>query len=178
MKSLTLVSSTSGLWFLFASSLCSFCFCTQNINNILCIPNERSVLLQFKNNLIDRANRLSSWAGQNCCRWSGVVCDNSTGHVHEIRLRGPDDGIRGHCHGSYDTDEEFIEALKQMLGGTISPSLINLKQLRHLDLSCNDFGSSKRSLALFRILAILTSHCRNSMGKSLIILGIYRCCVF
>ncbi|KAI3735090.1 hypothetical protein L6452_14578 [Arctium lappa] len=142
MKSLTLVSSSCGLWLLFASSLCTFCFCTQNINNILCIANERSVLLQFKNNLVDQANRLSSWAGEDCCHWSGVVCDNFTGHVHEIRLRGPDDGIRGHCHGSYDTDEELKEASKQMLGGTISSSLINLKQLRYLDLSCNDFGSS------------------------------------
>ncbi|KVI04541.1 hypothetical protein Ccrd_017141 [Cynara cardunculus var. scolymus] len=143
MKSLTFVSSSSGLWFLFASSLCTFCFSTQNINNILCISNERSALLQFKNNLIDQANRLSSWAGQDCCRWSGVVCDNFTGHVHEIRLRGPDDRIRGHCHGSYDTDDELKEASKQMLGGILSPSLINLRQLRYLDLSCNDFGSSK-----------------------------------
>ncbi|KAI3735087.1 hypothetical protein L6452_14575 [Arctium lappa] len=143
MKSLTLVSSSCGLWLLFASSLWTFCFCTQNINNILCIANERSVLLQFKKNLVDQADRLSSWAGEDCCRWSGVICDNFTGHVHEIRLRGPDDGIRGHCHGSYDTDEELKEASKQMLGGTISSSLINLKQLRYLDLSCNDFGSSK-----------------------------------
>ncbi|KAI3735088.1 hypothetical protein L6452_14577 [Arctium lappa] len=143
MKSLTLVSSSCGLWLLFASSLCTFCFCTQNINNILCIANERSVLLQFKKNLVDQADRLSSWAGEDCCRWSGVICDNFIGHVHEIRLRGPDDGIRGHCHGSYDTDEELKEASKQMLGGTISSSLINLIQLRYLDLSCNDFGSSK-----------------------------------
>ncbi|KVI04398.1 Leucine-rich repeat-containing protein [Cynara cardunculus var. scolymus] len=106
------------------------------------INNEISVLLQFKNNLIDQPNRLSSWAGQDYCHRSSVVWDNSTSHIHEIRLRGPDDGIHGHCHGSYDTHDELKED-QNKLGGIISPSLINLKQLRYLDLSCNNFESSK-----------------------------------
>ncbi|XP_023757361.1 receptor-like protein EIX2 [Lactuca sativa] len=144
MKTLTRVAVSSSsicLWLLFASSsLYSSCFCNQNSHQIQCIATERSVLIQFKNNLVDRANRLSSWSGDDCCSWSGVVCDNSTHHVQELRLRGPDDGIHGHCHGTYDTDEELEEAKKLMLGGIISPSLIKLEQLRYLDLSCNDFG--------------------------------------
>ncbi|KVI04413.1 Leucine-rich repeat-containing protein [Cynara cardunculus var. scolymus] len=36
-----------------------------------------------------------------------------------------------------------LKKYQNKLGGIISPSLINLKQLRYLDLSCNNFGSSK-----------------------------------
>ncbi|KAL4583751.1 hypothetical protein LXL04_008334 [Taraxacum kok-saghyz] len=100
------------------------------------------VLIQFKSSLVDNANRLSSWYGDDCCSWSGVVCDNFTHHVHELHLRGPVNEINGHCHGPYDTDDEFEEATNQMLGGIVSPSLIELKELRYLDLSCNDFGLS------------------------------------
>ncbi|KAI3817889.1 hypothetical protein L1987_11689 [Smallanthus sonchifolius] len=135
-------SSSSCFWLLFLSSLCTLCLCNQNSDHVLCIASERLVLIQLKDNLIDRANRLSSWVGKDCCSWSGVVCNNITGNVQEIRLRGPDDGINGHCHGSYDTDEEFEEASKQMLGGTISPSVTKLLQLTYFDLSCNDFASS------------------------------------
>ncbi|XP_076955640.1 receptor-like protein EIX2 [Bidens hawaiensis] len=144
MKVHTLVtlSSSSCLWFLYVSSLCTLCSCNQNSDPpILCILSERLVLIQIKNNLIDQANRLSSWVGKDCCSWSGVVCNNLTGHVQDIRLRGPDDSIHGHCHGSYDTDEELEEASKQMLGGTITPSVTKLSQLTYFDISCNDFGS-------------------------------------
>ncbi|XP_023757359.1 receptor-like protein EIX2 isoform X1 [Lactuca sativa] len=120
---------SSCLWLLFASSLCTLCSCNQNSDHIQCISTERLVLIQFKNNLVDHSNRLSSWSGDNCCSWSGVVCDNFTHHVQELRLRGPD-------------DDEREEATKQMLGGIISPSLIKLEQLQYLDLSCNDFEFS------------------------------------
>ncbi|XP_076955894.1 receptor-like protein EIX2 [Bidens hawaiensis] len=136
MKTLTLLPAcffSSCLLFLLVSSLCSFCFCNQNSDPALCIPTERSALIDLRNNLTDHANRLSSWVGKDCCSWSGVVCDNITGHVHEIHLRGPD------FDGPYDT---FDELMKHMIGGSISPSVINLLQLRYLDLSCNDFGLS------------------------------------
>ncbi|CAI9273907.1 unnamed protein product [Lactuca saligna] len=112
-------------------------------DHVLCIQSERAALLQFKTDLIDAANRLSSWStgyNDDCCKWVGVVCNNITGHVQEIHLGGPADGLHGHCHGSYDTDAELDAASKQMLGGNINPSLLSLKQLNYLDLSCNDFG--------------------------------------
>nr|XP_043613852.1 receptor-like protein EIX2 [Erigeron canadensis] len=99
---------------------------------------------------MDEANRLASWGGAeiDCCKWVGIACDNSTGHVHGIHLRALD----GHCaHGQllnedmkelYDHEDtkELYEAIKQELGGSLSSSLLHLKQLRNLDLSCNDFG--------------------------------------
>lgn len=116
--------------------------CDESSNHVLCIKSERSSLLKFKTDLIDGANRLSSWNDHNkdCCKWAGVVCNNVTGHVQELHLGGPNDGLHGHCHGPYDTDAEFEAASKQMLGGNINPSLLSLNQLNYLDLSCNDFG--------------------------------------
>ncbi|XP_076957894.1 receptor-like protein EIX2 [Bidens hawaiensis] len=137
MKTLTLLPVSffsSCLWFLLVSSLFNICFCNQNSDPVQCIPTERLALIDLKNNLTNHAYRLSSWVGKDCCSWSGVVCDNITGHIHEIHLREPDI-----FNGPYDT---FDELMKHMLGGSISPSVINLLQLRHLDLSCNDFGSS------------------------------------
>ncbi|GKE83187.1 leucine-rich repeat protein, partial [Tanacetum coccineum] len=74
-----------------------------------------------------------------CCRWAGITCDNITRHVHRIHLPGLD----GHCKDYYNSDKEREEASKQRLRGNLSSSLLYLKQLRHLDLSCNDFSMSR-----------------------------------
>ncbi|KAM0066252.1 putative non-specific serine/threonine protein kinase [Helianthus debilis subsp. tardiflorus] len=98
-----------------------------------------SSLLQFKHGLTGESQRLASWVVENkdCCTWAGIACDNSTGHVHRIHLPGLD----GHCrYIDYYLTIGEKEALKQKLKGDISRSLLDLKQLKHLDLSCNDFG--------------------------------------
>ncbi|XP_031248990.1 receptor-like protein EIX2 [Pistacia vera] len=88
-----------------------------------CIESERQALLRFKQDLTDSSNRLSSWIGEgDCCKWAGVVCHNSTGHVHELRLGNPD---------AYNGISD--------LGGNLNPSLLDLKHLIYLDLSYNDF---------------------------------------
>ncbi|XP_076891359.1 receptor-like protein EIX2 [Bidens hawaiensis] len=153
---------SSCLWFLLVSSLCNICVCNQNSDTIPCIPTERLALINLKNNLTDHAKRLSSWVGKDCCSWPGVVCDNITGHVHEIHLRGPD-----LVNVPYYTNDEFEVARKHMLGGSISPSVINLLQLRHLDLSCNDFGSSSipACIGFFQNLIYLNLSCSNFGGE-------------
>ena len=81
-----------------------------------CIQSERQALLSFKQDLTDPSNWLASWVGDgDCCKWTGVVCNNLTGHVAELNLQ----------------DSE--------LGGKINPSLQNLKHLIHLNLSHNHF---------------------------------------
>ncbi|KVI10052.1 Leucine-rich repeat-containing protein [Cynara cardunculus var. scolymus] len=118
-------------WLLIVLALCSNRVCDGRTKRALCIESERLALLQFKHDLIDGANRLASWNTANigCCRWYGIVCDNFTGHVQELHLRGP--------------DPELEEVSIQMLAGKINPSLLSLKQLKYLDLSCNDFEATR-----------------------------------
>ncbi|KAJ0586882.1 putative leucine-rich repeat-containing, plant-type, leucine-rich repeat domain superfamily [Helianthus annuus] len=118
--------------------LALFRSCSSNQNSH-CNDIERKALLQFKHGLTGESQRLASWVAENkdCCTWAGIACDNSTGHVHRIHLPGLD----GHCrYIDYYLTIGEKEALKQKLKGDISRSLLDLKQLKHLDLSCNDFG--------------------------------------
>ncbi|XP_024981770.1 receptor-like protein EIX2 [Cynara cardunculus var. scolymus] len=150
--------------FFFLLLLMSFfhlCLSTQNFSNVLCKDVERQALLRFKQGVIDHGDQLASWVSEEkeCCSWVGIVCDNFTGHVHQIRLRGVD----GNCRvNDYTTTKPYDEASQEMLGGDISSSLLHLKQLRHLDLSCNDFGgiqipSFMGSLANLRYLNLSSS---------------------
>ncbi|KAJ9539774.1 hypothetical protein OSB04_026280 [Centaurea solstitialis] len=136
------MSSSSYFCLLLLMSLFPFCLSTNNKSDVLCMDVERQALLRFKHGLIDRVGQLASWVDdeKECCKWAGIVCDNFTGHVHQIHLRGAD----GHCYLDYDsTRKERQEATNHVLGGNLSSSLLNLKQLNHLDLSCNDFAGIK-----------------------------------
>nr|GFB43361.1 leucine-rich repeat protein [Tanacetum cinerariifolium] len=132
-------ASPSYLCLLVVLASLHYCLCAQNFDDVLCLDGERKALLEFKHGLIDEVGRLATWTGEesDCCEWVGIACDNVTRHVHRVDLRALD----GHCDVSdYDPDKHFDEAQKQMLKGNLSSSLIQLKQLKHLDTSCNDFG--------------------------------------
>ncbi|BBN67732.1 disease resistance family protein / LRR family protein [Prunus dulcis] len=83
-------------------------------HNVGCIDIERKALLKLKQGLTDPSGRLSSWVGEDCCKWSGVGCNNITGRVNRLDLSNGD-------------------------GGEINPSLLVLKDLVYLDLSMNFF---------------------------------------
>ena len=90
-----------------------------------CVAGERSALLAFRAGLSDPGNLLSSWKGDDCCRWKGVYCSNRTGHVVRLDLQGP----------GYGSSDES----RKVLAGNISSSLLGLRHLRYLDLSKNGF---------------------------------------
>ncbi|XP_010662758.1 receptor-like protein EIX2 isoform X2 [Vitis vinifera] len=88
-------------------------------NNLVCNEKEKQALLSFKHALLDPANQLSSWSiKEDCCGWRGVHCSNVTARVLKLELA------------------------EMNLGGEISPALLKLEFLDHLDLSSNDFKGS------------------------------------
>jgi len=74
---------------------------------------------------------LESWQGQDCCSWKGVRCSEKTGKVVKLNLTGSTEG----CY--------IIGYNGSILGGEISYSLVNLQNLRYLDLSCNSFNGAQ-----------------------------------
>ncbi|XP_068639587.1 receptor-like protein EIX1 [Aristolochia californica] len=112
---------------LLASAFFGFAYSVGAFKN-RCIDEEKRALIEFKKHLTDPANRLSSWEGDDCCGWPGISCDLETDHVTRLGLQNP---------GADDYD---ISVSSYVLGGEISPSLLQLKHLISLDLSYNDFN--------------------------------------
>ncbi|KAK7261358.1 hypothetical protein RIF29_27667 [Crotalaria pallida] len=70
----------------------------------------------FKQSIEDPGNTLSSWSTeQDCCKWSGVHCNNITGRVTSLQLQD------------------------YYLRGEFNFSLLDLKFLTYLDLRWNEF---------------------------------------
>ncbi|KAK1435256.1 hypothetical protein QVD17_01017 [Tagetes erecta] len=98
-------------------------FFNQNPVYNKCIDEERHALLHFKSYIHhDPYGLLSIWIPEEeknttnyCCNWSGVTCNDQTGHVTSISLKFG-----------------YLE-------GKISSSLLNLSYLNQLDLSYNSF---------------------------------------
>ncbi|XLR25247.1 receptor-like protein 12 isoform X1 [Arachis ipaensis] len=89
---------------------------------VTCLENERQALLRFKQSIDDPWGMLSTWRGDDCCKWQGITCRNQTGHV-----------LRLHLRGSYS---------HHLSGQANISTLIDLQYLQHLDLSYNDFVNS------------------------------------
>ncbi|XVE88470.1 hypothetical protein DITRI_Ditri19aG0072200 [Diplodiscus trichospermus] len=104
--------------------LCFLCFCIGNVLSTGCSDIERKALLSFKESLTDPFGRLSSWVGEDCCRWHGISCYTDTEQVMKLDLRN-----------SFQTN-------KAALRGKIDSSLLSLKNLSYLDLSMNNFRGS------------------------------------
>ncbi|XP_043700386.1 receptor-like protein EIX1 [Telopea speciosissima] len=134
------------LLLLFLSGFSS-CINIGDPNNARCKEMERKALLKFKEGIKDHTGRLSSWTTtgeeeeeeEDCCRWRGVRCSTRTGHVVHLNLRNP---IQLPQYD--DDDHEDIEAFKRSrLSGEIYPSWLNLKYLKYMDLSLNQFRGIK-----------------------------------
>ncbi|KAL6181787.1 hypothetical protein ACLB2K_048436 [Fragaria x ananassa] len=101
---------------------------------VKCIDEERRVLLTFRHHLTDpSAGFLLGQAGDNCCQWNGLSCDNQTSHIVKMDLRNP------YPYRIYNDEWDFKDYQQSCLSGKINPSLLSLKHLYYLDLSWNDF---------------------------------------
>ncbi|KAL4277591.1 hypothetical protein AHAS_Ahas20G0322500 [Arachis hypogaea] len=93
----------------------------------------------FKASLNDPSNLLSSWHGDDCCRWKGIGCDNVTGHVVMLDLTPPYLKCWRSMSDDYDCDlldYQYLEATN------VNSSLLELEYLTHLDLTGNTFYGS------------------------------------
>ncbi|CAK9137457.1 unnamed protein product [Ilex paraguariensis] len=130
-----MVTPTSVLVLLFAvlsMQGLGFSSCSTSYSNGSCIESERKALVKFRESLADQSNRLLSWIGEDCCKWNGVVCSEKTGHVIRLNLRNPTPLVMG----------GYENYRRSCLGGELSPSLLDLKHLRYLDLSRNYFSGT------------------------------------
>ncbi|KAE8685447.1 Alpha/beta-Hydrolases superfamily protein [Hibiscus syriacus] len=118
----------------------------------LCLPDERTALLQFKQSFIIHESastspyaypKTQSWkqSGGDCCSWNGVACDNNTGHVIGLNLSS------SYLYGSINS----------------STTLFRLAHLRSLNLGDNSFIYSEipsgiRNLSRLTLLDLSYSH--------------------
>ncbi|KAH9803420.1 hypothetical protein KPL71_001757 [Citrus sinensis] len=123
------------LFEILAIATISVSFCNGSSYHGGCLESERGALLRLKRDLKDPSNRLASWNGSgDCCAWTGVVCDNMSGHVLHLDLRNP---------FNYSKESEYDAIRGTALVGKINPSLLDLKHLSYLDLSLNDFQGGR-----------------------------------
>uniref|UniRef100_A0A2C9VIX3 Uncharacterized protein n=1 Tax=Manihot esculenta TaxID=3983 RepID=A0A2C9VIX3_MANES len=118
-----------------------------------CNAADREALLDFKMGLNDSWNGLSSWQGTNCCQWSGISCDNTTGVVLSVDIT-PSSELKFLKHLDLSSND---------FNGTLPTFLGNMTSLLYLDLSRNDFkGEIPNSLGQLKNLTHL-SLCYNSL---------------
>ncbi|KAM6579421.1 hypothetical protein CsatA_003195 [Cannabis sativa] len=131
---------------------------TSSSSSPLCHPNESSALLHFKNSFTIfnyctshyklktyvNPNETISWdiTTNDCCKWSGVTCDDITGHV--IRLDLKCSGLQGILHSnntlfSLSHLQSLILSGNDFYGSTISSQFGKFSSMVHLDLSYSGF---------------------------------------
>ena len=69
--------------------IAKICVCNGTVQLMKCLESDRDALIEFKNGLDDPENWLSLWQGSNCCQWSAISCDNSTGAVVAVDFHNP-----------------------------------------------------------------------------------------
>ncbi|KAK1312278.1 hypothetical protein QJS10_CPA07g00278 [Acorus calamus] len=161
------------MWFILCVGTVNLCLCTPGSNKTSCLEVERQALLKFKEGLVYYPWRnLSSWHGEDCCRWEGIGCDNQTGHVVKLDLNGfsADLNLRGTV-GSSLLDVKhlyYLDLRSNLFEGPIPPFIGSLSELRHLDLSNNLFsGAIPQQLGNLSCLQFLSIGDYQATAKSL-----------
>ncbi|XP_074377314.1 uncharacterized protein LOC141718833 isoform X3 [Apium graveolens] len=105
-----------------------------------CLVDQKSLLLQFKNNLkfnSTLSSKLVLWnQSTDCCTWEGVTCSTSGNSGHVIGL---------------DLNSESISGCLQ--NSTLS-SLSNFQYLESLNLAFNNFSSSEFPAGIFSLTSL------------------------
>ncbi|XP_042410248.1 LRR receptor-like serine/threonine-protein kinase ER1 [Zingiber officinale] len=110
-----------------------------------CLESERRALIAIKSDMYDPGEWLSSWTGYDCCKWRGVACDNVTGFVTRFDLHYPyeyNPRVEIYLWAEIDFyPYDYNPWVVERIGSSkVNPSLFELKHLRYLDLSFNNFS--------------------------------------
>ncbi|XP_021752779.1 receptor-like protein 12 isoform X2 [Chenopodium quinoa] len=167
MKTIPPISSSWPFLFLVIVWLCTWC-CTPYVSS-QCLDDQRSLLLQFKNNLTFGSITLEESMGWNqstdCCQWSGITCDHSTGRV--IGLAVMNTKITGSINNSCSLFHlQFLKSLNLQynhnLQGEILSAIGNLQSLEELNLQYANFSgvipSSISNLKKLRSIYLSKNH--------------------
>ncbi|TKY50121.1 Phytosulfokine receptor 2 [Spatholobus suberectus] len=151
---------------MFSSRFCLICVvtvlcissCIGSFHAKKCAETDKQALHKLKHGFIHGRHILSSWNGEDCCKWKGISCNNLTGHVTRLDLQfsyfdpvlGAEDlnsHVAGHynhlegeipkCIGSLGQLIELKLALNELVG-SIPRTLANLSKLQNLDLRENN----------------------------------------
>jgi Leucine-rich repeat (LRR) protein len=84
---------------------------------------------------------LTSWKGEECCKWEGISCDNLTGHVTSLYLYPLADAIGGKLDSSICKLQHLTSLILDDIGleGKIPKCIGSLGQLTLLSLRGNKF---------------------------------------
>ncbi|KAK2632342.1 hypothetical protein EUGRSUZ_L01680 [Eucalyptus grandis] len=119
------------------------CLCRNGNPSSICFEEERNALLQLKQSLSDPSHVLSSWNGEDCCRWIGVTCNRANGHVVKLQITSVNENP--FLTAEESLLDEYYDYLFQRVfskAGELNPSLLNLRYLSYLDLSGISFENA------------------------------------
>ncbi|WJX20889.1 hypothetical protein P8452_10377 [Trifolium repens] len=142
-------------------SIVRFNSATNNVKT-KCKERDRDALLNFKQSLQDDYGMLSTWKNNpnaDCCRWDGVQCNNQTGRVQTLDLRGSRTRfLRGqinpHCIGNISSLQELLLSDNQFSG--MLPDFSIFSSLTLLDLSSNKLhGEIPTTIGSYAELSVL-----------------------
>nr|XP_043619154.1 receptor-like protein EIX2 [Erigeron canadensis] len=155
----------------FVAAMTYTCWGSPNISaSAGCSKQERLSLLKFKNTIADDFGMLSSWVGNDCCRWIGVHCDNTSGsHVVGLNLKGnydhfdiplfPSDlpPVKPHFLSSLRVlDLSISNSLQLLLMADDMSWVSGLSSLQHLILTQVDLsGARNRGMVLYKIPSLI-----------------------
>ncbi|XP_057447783.1 receptor-like protein EIX1 [Lotus japonicus] len=123
--------------FCMVSILC-ISFFVESSDTKKCMETERQALLRLKGGFSKGREVLSSWIGEDFCKWEGISCDNLTCHVTGL-------AIEGKLQGKLDSSICELQHLTSLdlshnyLAGKIPKCIGSLGQLIELQLEGNQF---------------------------------------